>query len=112
MAEALMGLHTMWNEHFGIAVVEMLAAGLITIAHRSGGPLMDIIVEEANARNGFLAVHDQEYAASIAHILKNMSMPARKCIQERARDSVGRFSEQNFTREWLRTTDSLVNSVT
>ena len=43
-----------------IAVVEMMAAGLITIAHRSGGPLMDIIVEDPSIRNGFLAVHDKE----------------------------------------------------
>jgi hypothetical protein len=34
MQKASIGLHSMWNEHFGIAVVEMLAAGLITIAHR------------------------------------------------------------------------------
>ncbi len=34
----LIGLHTMWNEHFGIGVVEMMAAGVITIAHNSGGP--------------------------------------------------------------------------
>ena len=43
-----------------VAVVEMMAAGLITIAHRSGGPLMDIIVEDPNIRNGYLAVHDKE----------------------------------------------------
>lgn len=30
---ASIGLHTMWNEHFGIGVVEMMAAGLITVAH-------------------------------------------------------------------------------
>lgn len=30
---ASIGLHTMWNEHFGINVVEMMAAGLITVAH-------------------------------------------------------------------------------
>jgi hypothetical protein len=30
-----LGIHTMWNEHFGIGIVEMMAAGLITIAHRS-----------------------------------------------------------------------------
>ena len=45
---------------YNIAVVEMMAAGLITIAHRSGGPLMDIIVEDPNIRNGYLAVHDKE----------------------------------------------------
>lgn len=32
------GLHAMWNEHFGISVVENMAAGLIMIAHNSGGP--------------------------------------------------------------------------
>ena len=37
------------------AVVEMMAAGLVTLAHRSGGPLMDIVVETEQNRNGFLA---------------------------------------------------------
>ena len=33
---ASVGLHTMWNEHFGIGVVEMMAAGLAVVAHDSG----------------------------------------------------------------------------
>ena len=32
------GLHAMWNEHFGISIVECMAAGLIMVAHASGGP--------------------------------------------------------------------------
>ena len=47
----------------------MMAAGLLTIAHRSGGPLMDIVVEDTGARNGFLAITAQEYAAHIAFII-------------------------------------------
>lgn len=31
---ATIGLHTMWNEHFGIGVVDCMAAGLITISNR------------------------------------------------------------------------------
>lgn len=31
---ASIGIHTMWNEHFGIGIVECMAAGLITVAHR------------------------------------------------------------------------------
>lgn len=31
---ASIGLHTMWNEHFGISVVELMAAGLITVANQ------------------------------------------------------------------------------
>merc|ERR1712241_735639 len=65
MQNASIGLHSMWNEHFGIAVVEMLAAGLITIAHRSGGPLMDIIDESDQHQTGFLATKDIEYANCI-----------------------------------------------
>ena len=54
----------------------MMAAGLLTIAHRSGGPLMDIVTEDAGARNGFLAVTAQEYAAHIAFII-NMTEEVR-----------------------------------
>jgi glycosyltransferase involved in cell wall biosynthesis len=32
------GLHMMRNEHFGMAVAEMTAAGLLVLAHRSAGP--------------------------------------------------------------------------
>lgn len=34
--ESLIGIHTMQNEHFGISVVEGVAAGQIMIAHNSG----------------------------------------------------------------------------
>jgi len=40
---AKVGLHTMLEEHFGISIVELMAAGLYTIAHNSGGPKEDII---------------------------------------------------------------------
>lgn len=33
------GLHMMRNEHFGMAVAEMAAAGLLVLAHRSAGPM-------------------------------------------------------------------------
>ena len=109
MREASIGLHTMWNEHFGIAVVEMLAAGLLTIAHRSGGPLMDIIVEDANVRNGFLAVHEKEYAANISYILGSLSRDGRQSIRHRARASVDQFSDRDFESGWIRATESLMN---
>ncbi|PIA18007.1 UDP-Glycosyltransferase/glycogen phosphorylase [Coemansia reversa NRRL 1564] len=37
------GIHTMRDEHFGINIVEMMAAGQLTIAHDSAGPKLDII---------------------------------------------------------------------
>lgn len=67
--KSLIGIHAMWNEHFGISVVELMAAGLIMIAHRSGGPRMDIIEMSAGSQTGFLADEAEEYARCIAKIL-------------------------------------------
>ncbi|KAG8226387.1 hypothetical protein J437_LFUL011924 [Ladona fulva] len=58
LTEGIIGLHAMWNEHFGIGIVECMAAGLIMVAHRSGGPEADIIVENEGSRNGFLAADE------------------------------------------------------
>jgi alpha-1,2-mannosyltransferase len=46
MQQSWIGFHTMEAEHFGISVVEMLAAGLLVVAHNSAGPRFDIIREE------------------------------------------------------------------
>ncbi|KAJ1964488.1 asparagine-linked glycosylation protein [Dispira parvispora] len=43
LATAQVGIHAMKEEHFGIGIVEYMAAGLIPIAHRSGGPELDIV---------------------------------------------------------------------
>lgn len=40
------GINGMWNEHFGIAVVEYIAAGLIALVHASAGPYLDIVDKE------------------------------------------------------------------
>lgn len=44
------GLNGMWNEHFGIGVVEYLSSGCVPIVHASAGPLLDIVkVDEPSA---------------------------------------------------------------
>jgi alpha-1,2-mannosyltransferase len=45
MGAASVGVNGMWNEHFGIGVVEYQAAGLISVVNDSGGPKLDIVVE-------------------------------------------------------------------
>lgn len=42
LAKSEIGINAMWNEHFGIAVVEYLASGAIPVCHASAGPLLDI----------------------------------------------------------------------
>jgi glycosyltransferase involved in cell wall biosynthesis len=39
MAQHRYGIHTMLDEHFGIAVAEMVRAGCIPLVHDSGGPV-------------------------------------------------------------------------
>jgi len=45
LGKSWVGVNAMWNEHFGIGVVEYLAAGLVGVVHDSGGPKEDIVVE-------------------------------------------------------------------
>ncbi|XP_049878415.1 GDP-Man:Man(3)GlcNAc(2)-PP-Dol alpha-1,2-mannosyltransferase [Pectinophora gossypiella] len=99
-------IHAMWNEHFGISVVECMAAGLITIAHRSGGPLADIVETSETSRTGFLAAEADEYARDILEVI---ALPAdeRKRIIDAARASVDRFSTTEFEKSFLRAAEPL-----
>jgi alpha-1,2-mannosyltransferase len=45
LRSAAVGVNGMWNEHFGIGVVEYQAAGLISVVNNSGGPKEDIVVD-------------------------------------------------------------------
>lgn len=45
LRKAYVGVNGMWNEHFGIGVVEYLAAGVIPVVHNSGGPKLDIVTD-------------------------------------------------------------------
>lgn len=45
LRKSWVGVNGMWNEHFGIGVVEYQAAGLVSVVNDSGGPKEDIVVE-------------------------------------------------------------------
>jgi alpha-1,2-mannosyltransferase len=66
---AKVAVHTMRNEHFGIAVVELMASGIITIAHNSAGPKEDII--GPGPKVGFLANSEDEYALFVVEAMNN-----------------------------------------
>ncbi|XP_073329880.1 GDP-Man:Man(3)GlcNAc(2)-PP-Dol alpha-1,2-mannosyltransferase-like isoform X1 [Pagrus major] len=107
LVDATIGLHTMWNEHFGIGVVECMAAGTIVLAHKSGGPKLDIVVPYEGGQTGFLADSEDSYAAAMEAIL-SLSPSARLEIRRNARRSVERFSDQEFEACFLAATESLM----
>jgi alpha-1,2-mannosyltransferase len=92
MMEASMGIHTMRQEHFGIGIVEMMAAGLLVIAHDSGGPKTDIVDPGIS---GFLATTPEEYATAI-HQALTMDMEADAKMRREAQASAMRFSDAEF----------------
>jgi alpha-1,2-mannosyltransferase len=94
----------MWNEHFGIGIVEMMAAGLIVIAHNSGGPKSDIVVPLPYGTNctatttmttGFLASTVHEYAERI-HTIMSMESNEIETIRNNAATSAKRFTDDVF----------------
>ncbi|XP_064608986.1 GDP-Man:Man(3)GlcNAc(2)-PP-Dol alpha-1,2-mannosyltransferase-like isoform X2 [Liolophura sinensis] len=95
LSEATIGLHTMWNEHFGIGIVEIMAAGAVVLAHNSGGPKLDIVVDYEGSKTGFLADDVESYAAAMETIFK-LTPTQRMDIINNARQSVTRFSEEQF----------------
>uniref|UniRef100_A0A8C8M7G8 GDP-Man:Man(3)GlcNAc(2)-PP-Dol alpha-1,2-mannosyltransferase n=1 Tax=Oncorhynchus tshawytscha TaxID=74940 RepID=A0A8C8M7G8_ONCTS len=107
LGEATVGLHTMWNEHFGIGVVECMATGTVILAHRSGGPRLDIVVPYEGGQTGFLAEDEDGYADAIERILA-LSPSARLEIRRHARLSVTRFSDQECEACFLATMEPLI----
>jgi len=54
LGKSTIGVNGMWNEHFGIGVVEYQAAGLISVVNDSGGPKLDIVTEWEGGATGKL----------------------------------------------------------
>lgn len=116
LRRASVGVNGMWNEHFGIGVVEYQAAGLVSVVHDSGGPKLDIVVDvdgrptgksppalpapgapRADRRPGYHATTADEYAAAFEKALA-LSNPLE--LRQRARISAQRFTEEEFAKKW------------
>jgi len=109
LAQSVVGIHTMKDEHFGIGVVDFMAGGLITLAHNSAGPKMDIVLDYNGERTGYLAEKCQEYVKALNEVFK-MTTTKRYQMGQRAREYVSkRFSEDEFERRFLSETESLLN---
>ncbi|WVR04606.1 hypothetical protein IAU60_001616 [Kwoniella sp. DSM 27419] len=100
LGAASIGLNTMMDEHFGISVVEFMAAGLIPIVHASAGPLMDIVVPYDGRRTGFQATDAESFAEAI-HAALSLSGKDGLIMRKTAREAaVRKFSEAEFEKGW------------
>jgi alpha-1,2-mannosyltransferase len=97
---ASIGTNAMWNEHFGISVVEYQAAGLICVVHDSGGPREDIVIDLGDGATGFRATTEEDFAAAFEAAL---ALPGEEKVsmRMRARESAKRFTEELFARRWV-----------
>uniref|UniRef100_A0A8R1EWU3 Glycos_transf_1 domain-containing protein n=1 Tax=Caenorhabditis japonica TaxID=281687 RepID=A0A8R1EWU3_CAEJA len=85
----------MHNEHFGISVVEAMAASTIILSNDSGGPQMDIVKEYEKHCVGYLSITREEYATTILRIVEE-GETKRNEIRNYARKSLTRFGEAAF----------------
>lgn len=107
LTDGCVGLHTMLDEHFGIVVLEYLAAGVVPLAHDSGGVKLDIV---ASPDIGFLADDELEFARAMVHICRmRQSHPdLYKRFQECGALHVQRFSDSAFGEQLRRHMESLL----
>ncbi|KAK5661458.1 hypothetical protein OQA88_11359 [Cercophora sp. LCS_1] len=106
LRRASVGVNGMWNEHFGIGVVEYQAAGLISVVHNSGGPKLDIVVNIDGEPTGFHATTSTEFAEGFEKAL-SLHNPLR--VRQRARKSAKRFTEEGFAKRWTSEMEKLVS---
>lgn len=108
LRRASIGVNGMWNEHFGMSVVEYQAAGLISVTHDSGGPKNDIVVDLGDGPTGYRATTVEEFAAAYETAL-SLPETEKLAMRIRARQSSRRFTEEVFCEKWVVEMEKLVS---
>lgn len=76
------------------------AAGVIPVAHASGGPLLDIIVPLDGEPTGYHATSPETFAEAF-HTVFTLSPEADIAMRKRARTwAVKKFSAEEFEKGW------------
>ncbi|KAG7397540.1 asparagine-linked glycosylation protein [Phytophthora boehmeriae] len=107
LAKSSIGVHTMYNEHFGISNVEMMAAGMLVVANNSGGPKADIV----KSGTGSLALTAEEYADKMLVMLDQSAVETVE-MREVARKSSLRFSDDEFGRQFISAMSTVLETMT
>ena len=93
--KAKIGIHTMRDEHFGISIIEMMAAGLIVITHNSAGAKDDIIGPVKDKSVGILVDDENGYVEQISNILSNYNHVVNNIVPFAIQRANG-FSDEAF----------------
>lgn len=137
LSRAKYGLNAMWNEHFGIGVVEYLSRGVVPVVHASAGPLLDIVKHEKVALGGendvgyfFKSTTDPDYVpngevgdllefsingqtgryptlASLLEKLSHVTEPELESKRAAAIELLPKFSNQAFEAAWAASVSTL-----
>jgi len=100
-AKSRVFMHTMVGEHFGIAVVEGMAAGLVPVVHRSGGPWLDIL---NRGRYGLGYSNLSEAVEAVEKAIREYNYYSTRAV-ERAR----MYSKSRFTKAFTMVVEKVVN---
>jgi glycosyltransferase involved in cell wall biosynthesis len=107
LKKAKIYLHPTKYEHFGIAVVEAMAAGLIPIVHKSGGPWTDII-EFGKYGFGYSNLEEAKY---IIHNLVNLDKGKLHGIQEIVVERAKTFRYDSFLKHFNTIINTIINNL-
>ncbi|KAL5501840.1 ALG11 [Sanghuangporus vaninii] len=100
LSRASIGISTMVDEHFGINVVEFMAAGVIPVVHASAGPLIDIVVPYKGEPTGYHATTPETFSTAL-HTALSLSPSEDFAMRKRARTlALERFSRRGFEQAW------------
>lgn len=100
LSRAKVYLHAMVAEHFGMAPVEAMAAGLVPVVHRSGGVYTDVIEFD---RYGYAYRTIDECVKAIEHAIDNY----RKWYPI-VREASKRFSKDRFIKRFSMVVEKVV----
>jgi len=95
LATAKVYLHVMPSEHFGISIIEAMAAGCIPIVRRSGGPWLDIL-DQKQGKYGFSYETPEEAAYLIGNILNDEKLRSEVSLAAQKRSF--EYDESSFRR--------------
>ena len=107
-SQAKIGIHTMVGEHFGITLIEMMAAGLIIITHNSAGAKDDIIVaSEGGVKPGFLVEDENGYISQLEEILLRYD-EIKSFVVEASKKKAEQFSDENFDIQFINNLNKII----